>query len=268
KAEWFNPGGSVKDRPALAMILDGERSGKLTKVKIIIDATSGNTGISYAMIGATRGYQVQLGLPANVSEERKNILRAYGATVTFTNPLEGTDGAQKVVKDIVQKEPERFFYTDQYNNPLNWQSHYRTTGPEIISQTGGRITHFVAGLGTTGTFVGTSRRLKEFIPDVRCISFQPLTPLHGIEGLKHLSSSVIPGIYDSKLADENLEISTEEAYEMERRLANEEGLLVGPSSAAAAVASLRIAQSLTQGTIVTIFPDNGTKYLSEDFWNQ
>lgn len=266
KAEWFNPGGSVKDRPALNMILEAEKSSKLTKEKIIIDATSGNTGIAYAMIGATLGYRVHLAVPANASPERKRILHAYGAEVTFTDPLEGTDGAQVFVKKFTAENPDRYCYLDQYNNPANWQAHYKTTAVEILQQTAGRITHFVAGLGTTGTFVGTSRRLKERNPEIKCISIQPDSPLHGLEGLKHLPTAQIPGIYDAKLADENVEISTEEAYAMVKRLSREEGLLVGLSSGAALAAALQVARALREGIIVTIFADDGSKYLSHPLW--
>ena len=266
KAEWYNPGGSVKDRPAVNMISEGARSGELTKDKIIVDATSGNTGIAYAMIGSVLGYRIELAVPANVGPERKRILRAYGAEVSYTDPLEGTDGAQQYVKMIVSKNPAKYFYPDQYNNPANWQAHYKTTALEINEQTGGRITHFVAGLGTTGTFVGTSRRLKELKPDIKCISFQPDSPIHGLEGLKHLPTAIVPGIYDAKLADETLEVSTQDAYDMVRRLARVEGLLVGPSGGAAVVASLQVAQSINEGVVVTIFGDHGTKYLSDQFW--
>ncbi len=266
KAEWHNPGGSVKDRAALSMIRDAEASGRLTREKVLIDATSGNTGIAYAMIGAALGYRVRLAVPANASQERKHLLTLYGADVIFTDPLEGTDGAQRVVRDIVARDPERFFYPDQYNNPANWLAHYRTTAPEIFSQTGGSITHFVAGLGTTGTFVGTTRRLKELNPAIRCISFQPDTPLHGLEGLKHLETAMVPGIYDPRLADDQLEVSTDDAYAMARFLARSHGLLVGVSSAAAAVASVSHAQTLEQGVIVTLFPDHGSRYLQDKFW--
>ncbi|MCZ6774860.1 MAG: cysteine synthase family protein [Ignavibacteria bacterium] len=266
KAEWYNPSGSVKDRPAVNMISEGARSGELTKDKIIIDATSGNTGIAYAMIGSVLGYRIELAVPANVGPERKHILRAYGAEVSYTDPLEGTDGAQQYVKMIVSKNPAKYFYPDQYNNPANWQAHYKTTALEIYEQTGRRITHFVAGLGTTGTFVGTSRRLKELKSDIKCISFQPDSPIHGLEGLKHLPTAIVPGIYDAKLADETLEVSTQDAYDMVRRLAREEGLLVGPSGGAAVVASLQVAQSINEGVVVTIFGDHGMKYLSDQFW--
>lgn len=262
KAEWFNPGGSVKDRPALNMILEAQRSGKLTKDKIIIDATSGNTGIAYAMIGAVLGYRVKLAVPANASQERKRMLQTYGAEVMYTDPLEGTDGAQRFVKKLVAENPEKYFYPDQYNNPANWQAHYKTTAVEIFKQTSGRITHFVAGLGTTGTFVGTARRLKEMNSAIKCISVQPDSPLHGLEGLKHLPTTLVPGIYDAKLADEIIEVSTEEAYVMVKRLAREEGVLVGFSSGAAMLATLRVAETLNEGVVVTIFADDGSKYLS------
>jgi S-sulfo-L-cysteine synthase (O-acetyl-L-serine-dependent) len=266
KAEWFNPGGSVKDRPALNMISEGIKSGELTKDKVLIDATSGNTGIAYAMIGSVLGYRVELAVPANVGPERKRILRAYGADVSYTDPLEGTDGAQQYVRMTVSKNPAKYFYPDQYNNPSNWQAHYKTTALEIYEQTSGMITHFVAGLGTTGTFVGTSRRLKELKPDIKCISFQPDSPLHGLEGLKHLPTAIVPGIYDAKLADETLNVSTEDAYDMVRRLAREEGLLIGPSGGAAVAASLLVAQGLDDGVVVTILSDHGMKYLSDQFW--
>jgi cysteine synthase B len=268
KAEWCNPGGSIKDRPALNMILEGERSGNLTHDKTLIDATSGNTGIAYAMIGAVLGYKVELVVPGNIGLERRRILEAYGATLTFSDPLEGTDGAQDVVKDIVEKGPERYFYPDQYNNTANWQAHYETTGREILRQTKGSFTHFVCGLGTTGTFVGTARLLKETNPSIECISFQPDAPLHGLEGLKHLATARRPGIYDSKLADRNMEVNTEDAYAMVKRLASEEGLLVGVSAGAAALAALRISEEIEEGIIVTIFPDDACKYLSEKFWEQ
>ena len=268
KAEWYNPGGSVKDRAALNMIQEGEQTGRLTPDKIIIDATSGNTGIAYAMIGAVLGYRVQLAVPANASVERKQILKAYGAEVMYTDPLEGTDGAQRHVKTLVEQYPERYFYPDQYNNPANWRAHYTSTAMEILKQTAGGITHFVAGLGTTGTFVGTARRLKEFNPAIKCVSVQPDSPLHGLEGLKHLSTALVPGIYDASLADDNIDVNTEEAYQMVSRLAREEGVLVGTSSAAALIACIQVAQAMTDGLIVTIFCDNGMKYLSERVWTE
>ena len=266
KAEWYNPGGSVKDRPTLRMILEGERTGKLTRGKTIIDATSGNTGIAYAMLGSLLGYRVELVVPANVSTERKRIIEAYGASLIYSDRLEGTDGAQELAKSIVAKNPERYFYPDQYNNASNWQSHYETTGPEILRQTRGSITHFLCGLGTTGTFVGTARFLKETNPEIFCVSLQPDSPFHGLEGLKHLPNARRPGIYDAKLADQNVEVSTEEAYDMVKRLAREEGLLVGVSSGAATLASLRLAEQLDHGIIVTIFPDDASKYLGDKFW--
>jgi S-sulfo-L-cysteine synthase (O-acetyl-L-serine-dependent) len=266
KAEWYNPGGSIKDRPALSMILDGIRAGRLVRGKTLIDATSGNTGIAYAMIGALLGYAVELVIPANVGLERKRIIEAYGATIVSSDPLESTDGARELAKEIIAANPEKYFYPDQYNNPLNWQAHYETTGPEILLQTQSSVTHFVCGLGTTGTFVGTARRLKEEDVSIQCISVQPDAPFHGLEGLKHLSSALVPGIFDPTLVDDNVEVSTEEAYAMVKLLAREEGLLVGVSSGAAAVAALRIAEQIEEGTLVTIFPDNASKYLSEKFW--
>src|ERR1044071_5409197 len=238
KAEWFNPGGSVKDRPALSMILDGERAGRLTPGKIILDATSGNTGIAYAWLGAARGYKVKLALPQNASEERKRILKSYGAELILTNPLEGSDGAIREARRLYAENPDLYFYADQYNNPANWQAHYETTALEIWQQTGGRITHFVAGLGTSGTFVGTSRRLKELNAEIRAISFQPDSPFHGLEGLKHMETAIVPGIYDTTLADANYEVSTESAHDYTRRLGKEEGLLVGISAGAAPARAL------------------------------
>jgi cysteine synthase B len=268
KAEWFNPGGSVKDRPALNMILEGERTGALRAGKTILDATSGNTGIAYAMIGANRGYKVTLCLPANASQERKQILKAYGVRLILTDPALSTDGAIEKARELYRENPEEYFYPDQYNNEANWKAHYETTGPEIIRQTEGKLTHFVAGLGTTGTFIGTGRRLRDFNRAIRLISFQPDSGFHGLEGLKHLASAIVPGIYDPSLADENLEVSTEVAYAMVRRLAREEGLLVGISSGAALVACFQVAKKLSRGKIVTIFPDSGDKYLSEKFWEE
>jgi len=268
KAEFMNPGGSVKDRAALAMILAGEKSGELTKDKIILDATSGNTGIAYAMLGAARGYGVTLALPKNASAARKKILKLYGAEIIETDSLSGTDGAQILVKELYAQNPEKYFYPDQYNNEANWKAHYATTAPEIWWQTQGRATHFVAGLGTTGTFVGTSRRLKEFNAELQAISMQPSSPLHGLEGLKHLETAIVPGIYDGKLADRNLEVETEDAQSMTRRLAREEGLFVGVSAGANVFAALEIARELEEGVIVTILCDGGAKYLHEDFWNE
>jgi S-sulfo-L-cysteine synthase (O-acetyl-L-serine-dependent) len=268
KAEWKNPGGSVKDRAAARMIADGEQSGLLTPGKIIIDATSGNTGIAYAMIAAVKGYPVRLCLPANVTPERKRILRAYGADLVLTDPLEGSDGAIREVKQIYEADPDRYYYPDQYGNPANWLAHYDTTGPEILKQTAGRITHFVAGLGTSGTFVGTGRFLKERRPGIQLVSVQPDAPLHGLEGLKHMESAIVPPIYDPSLADIDMRVSTEESYELTRCLALQEGLLVGISSGAALAAALRVADTVEEGVVVTIFSDGGEKYLSERFWEQ
>lgn len=268
KAEHLNPGGSVKDRAALAMILAGERDGKLTRGKTILDATSGNTGIAYAMIGAARGYKVTLCLPKNASVERKRILKIYGAEIVETEPMNGTDAAQIAAKELAARFPEKYFYPDQYNNEANWTEHYNTTAPEIWRQTNGRITHFVAGLGTTGTFVGTTRRLKEYNPNIKAVSMQPDSPLHGLEGMKHLETAIVPGIYDASLADENVEVSTEDAFEMTRKLAREEGLLVGVSAGANVFAAIRLAKKLTsEAVIVTVLCDGGGKYLSERFWD-
>jgi cysteine synthase B len=273
KAEWYNPGGSVKDRAALNMILTAEEQGLIIPGQTtLLDSTSGNTGIAYAMLGASRGYKVKLFMPANVSPERIAILGAYGVEIVFTDPLEGSDGAILAVRELAQAEPERYFYVNQYNNAANWQAHYKTTSLEIWDQTDGRITHFIAGLGTTGTFTGTSRRLKELDPSIQVISLQPDSPFNGLEGLKHIPTAIKPGIYDSTLADRNLEIRTEATYAIARRLAREEGLLVGISSAAALVGALQIAQELSDsgqaGVIVTLFPDNGYKYLTDQFWTE
>jgi S-sulfo-L-cysteine synthase (O-acetyl-L-serine-dependent) len=266
KAEWFNPGGSVKDRAALNMILEGEKDGLLTHDKTIIDATSGNTGIAYAMIAAVKGYKVKLALPSNAGEERKKILKAYGAEIVLTNPLEGTDGAQEVAKYIYESNSEKYFYPDQYNNPANWKAHYNTTANEIWQQTRGEITHLVCGLGTTGTFTGTAKRLKELNQEIKCIAVQPDSPLHGLEGLKHLPTANIPGIFNKSLPDQIIEVSTGEAYEMVKSMAKEEGLLVGISSGAAMSASLKIAGAIERGTVVTVFADGGIKYLNENIW--
>jgi len=268
KAEWANPSGSVKDRPAARIILEAERSGDLRPGKIILDATSGNTGIAFAMIGASRGYRVMLCIPNNANIERKKMLQAYGAELVFTDPMEGADGAVREAQRIVRSNPQRYFYADQYNNPANWRAHYDTTAPEIIAQTDGRITHFVAGIGTSGTFVGTGRRLREFRRDIRLIAVQPDSPLHGVEGLKHLASASVPGIYEPALADEVMSVSTEEAYAMVRRLATEEGLLVGVSSGANVVAALRTVERIAGGVVVTILCDGGIRYLSERFWDE
>jgi cysteine synthase B len=266
KAEWQNPGGSVKDRAAARMILDGEARGALRPGLTIVDATSGNTGIAYAMVGAARGYKVRLFLPENASPERKLILRAFGAELVLTNPLEGTDGAIREVRRTVAENPDKYFYPDQYSNDSNWRAHFDTTGPEIIEQTGGRLTHFVAGLGTSGTFMGTGRALRQFNPAIKLISFQPEGPFHGLEGLKHMETALVPAIYDPSLADEDLRVSTEAAHRMVRRLAREEGLLVGISSGAALAATLQVAGRLDEGVVVTVFPDGAEKYLSETFW--
>jgi len=267
KAEWRNPGGSVKDRAAARMILEGERSGALTRDKIILDATSGNTGIAYAMIGAARGYRVRLCVPANVTPERKKILKSFGADVVFTDPMQGSDGAILRVKYLYAEHPELYFYPDQYNNDNNWRAHYDGTAPEIIEQTGGRITHFIAGLGTSGSFVGAGRRLREHNAQIRLISVQPDSPLHGLEGLKHMDTAIVPGIYDPGLADEDLGVGTEEAFELTRQLARR-GLFVGISSGAALAGALRVARTATDAVIVAIFPDGGEKYLSERFWDE
>jgi S-sulfo-L-cysteine synthase (O-acetyl-L-serine-dependent) len=267
KAEWRNPGGSVKDRPAARMLLDGERSGQLTRDKIILDATSGNTGIAYAMIGAARGYRVRLCVPANVTPERKRILAAYGADIVFTDPMEGSDGAILQARAMFAAEPHVYFYPDQYNNPGNWLSHYDTTGPEIIEQTEGRLTHFVAGLGTSGTFIGVGRRLREVNPSIRLISVQPDSPLHGLEGLKHMGTAIVPGIYDARLADEDIGVSTEEAFDLTRQLARM-SLFVGISSGANLAGALRVARRTSDAVMVVVFCDGGEKYLSERLWDE
>jgi cysteine synthase B len=273
KAEWFNPGGSVKDRAALSMILDGERRGLLTKDKTILDATSGNTGIAYAMIAAERGYKVKLALPANVSAERKQTLMAFGAELVLTDASESTDGAQRYVKKLYEANPEKYFYPDQYNNDANWKAHFETTGKEIWNQTAGQVTHFAAGMGTSGTFMGVTRRLKQFNPTITCISMQPDGPLHGLEGMKHMLSAIVPGIYDPELADEQIEVSTEDAHRMVVRLAREDGILIGPSSGANLVAAMNIAEKAKaagqlDAVVVTIFADSAAKYLSDRWWQE
>jgi S-sulfo-L-cysteine synthase (O-acetyl-L-serine-dependent) len=272
KAEYFNPGGSVKDRAAYNMVLDGERSGKLNHSRIILDSTSGNTGIAYAMIGANRGYRVRLVLPGNASEERKRILKAYGAETIFSDPAEGSDGAIRLVRKIYEADPDLYFYPDQYNNPANWKAHFESTGPEIIRQTAGGVTHFVAAMGTSGTFMGTSRRLKRDLPQVKVYSAQPSSGFHGLEGLKHMPTAIVPGFYDDRLADGNFWIETEDAYHMVRRLAREEALLVGISSGCNVHAATLLARDLAArgetATIVTMLCDSAEKYLSEHFWDE
>ncbi|GAC1445863.1 MAG: cysteine synthase family protein [Pyrinomonadaceae bacterium] len=269
KAEHLNPSGSVKDRAALAMILDGERRGVLTKDKIIIDATSGNTGIAYAMIGAARGYRVTLCVPQNISPERRLMLRVYGADLIETDPLQATDGAHEKAKELVAAEPQKYFFPNQYDNDANWRAHYQTTAPEIWEQTNERVTHFVAGIGTAGTLVGTARRLKELNRNLRAIAMQPDSPLHGLEGMRHLASTVVPKIYDAKIVDSTIEISTEDAQAMARRLAREEGLFVGVSSGANVLAAIELARELPHGSVVvTILCDDGSRYTSEEFWKE
>jgi cysteine synthase B len=268
KAEWYNPGGSVKDRPALWMIRDGEKSGELDAGKVILDATSGNTGIAYAWIGASLGYKVKLCMPRNASEERKKILRAYGVEVVLTDPGEGSDGAIREARRLYAESPEKYFYPDQYKNPANPRSHYESTAPEIWEQTDGEVTHFVAGLGTSGTFVGTATRLKEYNPEIKVVSFEPDSPFHGLEGMKHMASAIVPEIYDPTIADENLGTPTEDAYEMVKRIAREEGILVGISAGAAVATSLRVARELDSGVVVTVLCDSADKYLSESFWEE
>ena len=272
KAEYTNPGGSVKDRPALNMILDGERTGKLTHDLVILDSTSGNTGIAYAMIAAAKHYRVKLCLPANASMERQRILKAYGAEVVLTDGAEGSDGAIRKCRDIYNADPSRYFYPDQYNNPANWMAHFDGTGPEIIEQTAGGVTHFVASMGTSGTFMGVTRRMRRDLPNVKCYSAQPSSSFHGLEGLKHMATAIVPGIYDDALADGNVWVETENAYRMVRRLAREEGLLVGISSGANVDAALQLGRELhhegKSAVIVTVLCDSADKYLSERFWDE
>jgi cysteine synthase B len=271
KAEFFNPGGSVKDRAANNMILDGERTGRLTRDRILLDATSGNTGIAYAMIGAIKGYKVKLCLPGNASHERKQILKNFGAEMVFSDPAESSDGAIRLCREIYEADPDRYFYPDQYNNPANWRAHFDGTAVEILEQTSGAITHFVACMGTSGTFTGNSRRFKRDVPGVQCISAQPSSGFHGLEGLKHMPTAIVPGIYDETLADDNLWIETEDAYRMTRWLGQNEGLLVGMSSGANVHAASEVARRLAKehrdGLIVTVLCDGATKYLSDPFWN-
>ena len=268
KAEWHNPSGSVKDRPAAAILREALQSGDLSNGRSLLDSTSGNMGIAYATLAAAIGVAVHLTLPANANNARKGILHALGTQLTLTDPLEGSDGARHVAAAIAAEHPDRYYYADQYSNPANWRAHFETTGPEILRDTEGRITHFVAGLGTTGTVVGTGRYLREAAPGVQIVAFQPQGPLHGLEGLKNLTSSEVPEIFDPLVPDETLDVRTEDAYAMARRLAREEGLLVGPSSAAAAVAALALAERMDTGVIVTIFADSGLKYLDLPFWNE
>jgi cysteine synthase B len=266
KAEFLNPGGSVKDRAASAIIADGERTGRLHAGVTILDATSGNTGIAYAMIAAARGYKLKLCVPENVTIERKRTLRAFGAELLLTNPMEGSDGAIREARRLYAENPDAYFYADQYNNDANWRAHYDTTAVEILEQTDGRLTHFVAGLGTSGTFIGVGRRLRDHNRDIKLISVQPDSPLHGVEGLKHMETAIKPGIYDPLLADEDVGVSTERSHELTRRLAREEGILAGVSSGAALGACLDLAERIEEGIIVTVFPDSGTRYLTDRFW--
>src|SRR2546425_3444604 len=271
KAEWVNPGGSVKDRAAANIIAEARRAGKFGPGKTLLDSTSGNTGIAYAMIGAAQGFPVTLCMPENVSVERKRILHAYGANIMYTDPDEGSDGAIRKVRELAAEHPDKYFYADQYSNDANWRAHYHGTANEIWQQTEGHVTHFVSMMGTSGTFVGTVRRLKELIPQIRCISLQPDSPFHGIEGAKHMASAIVPKIYDASLADQDIGISTEDAYRMAIRLAREEGLLVGISAAAAVVGCLQVAHQLgkdQRAVFVTVLCDSGDKYLSERFWEE
>ena len=269
KAEYLNPSGSVKDRGILSIILDGEERGRLTHDKIILDATSGNAGISYALIGAARGYQVHLCISKNASPERKRILRALGAHLIETDPLQGSDGAQIEARRLVDANPGIYFYPDQYNNPANWLAHYRTTAPELWHQTEERLTHFITGIGTSGTFTGTTRKLRELNPDIQCISVQPDLPMHGLEGMKHMATALVPGIYDPHLADDNVEVSTEDAQATTRRLAREAGIFVGLSAGANVFAAIRLAQHLPFGSVVaTILCDSGTRHLIDPFWDE
>lgn len=267
KAEFANPGGSVKDRAAKNMILEAIQSGELTKDKIILDSTSGNTGIAYAMIGAALGYRVELVMPENASE-KKRVIEAYGAKVIYTDPLEGSDGAQLEAQRIYEKSPHKFYLPDQYNNPNNWKAHYLTTAEEIWSQTEGRVSHFVAGIGTSGTLMGTGRRLRELNPKIQIVAVEPATPLHGLEGLKHMETSIVPGIFDPSVYDRKVSVFTEDAYEMCCRMAREEGVLVGYSGGAAVQGVFEVAQGMTDGVIVTVLPDSGERYLRTRYWEE
>jgi cysteine synthase B len=266
KAEWFNPGGSVKDRPALNIIQAALAAGELPPGRRLLDSTSGNMGIAYATLGVPLGIQVTLAIPSNASPERMTILKALGADLVLTDPLEGSDGAIEVARQMASQHPDLYFYADQYNNPANWQAHYLSTGPEIIEQSIGQVTHFVAGLGTSGTLMGVGRYLRQYNPNIKLVGVQPDAAFHGLEGLKHMPTAIVPGIYEPSFLDQVIEVSTESAYEMTLRLAREEGLFVGVSSGAAAVAALQVAENLDQGSVVTVFPDAGYKYLSEKFW--
>ena len=266
KAEWFNPGGSVKDRPALWMIRDGIEKGALTKDKVIMDSSSGNTAIAYAMIGAALGYKVELVMPANVNIERKKTILAFGAKVIYSDALEGSDGAILKARELLRENPEKYFMPDQYNNPMNPRSHYETTAPEIWEQTGGTVTHFFAGMGTSGTLMGTGRRLKELNPDVKVIAVEPAEPLHGLEGLKHMATSIVPGIYDPDFPDEIIQVETDVSYKVMKEVLHKEGLFIGHSGGAALYATLRYAASLKEGILVTILPDGGYRYLSGGLW--
>ncbi len=266
KAEWFNPGGSVKDRAALRIVEDARREGRLRPGMTLLDATSGNTGIAYAMIGAAWGFPVTLVVPASIGDERRRILQAYGAHLIFSDPYEGTDGAIRLARELAARAPDRYFYADQYSNPSNWLAHYEGTGVEILEQTAGEVTHLVAGLGTTGTMMGTGRRLKEANPDIVLVGVQPDDAFHGLEGLKHLPTAMVPAIYDSSLVDRMELVNTDEAFAMARQLAREEGLFLGPSAAAAIVAAIRVARELPSGVVVVILPDSGVKYLSTQLW--
>lgn len=266
KAEWFNPGGSVKDRPALWMILDGMRSGKLTRDKVIMDSSSGNTAIAYAMLGAALGFRVELVTPENINVERKKALEAFGSRIIYSSPLEGSDGAIKLAKKLRDEKPERYFMPDQYNNCLNPVSHYESTAPEILQQTRGRVTHFMAGIGTSGTLMGTGKRLREYNPEIKVISIEPAEPLHGLEGLKHMATSIVPGIFVPEFPDERMYVTTEDSYRVMKELLKTEGIFVGHSGGAVIHATLEYAKRLKEGVVVTVLPDSGYRYLSGGIW--